>query len=293
MKLIQYIVIALLCSSITIKAQNKKAENTLLWEISGKDLQKPSYLFGTYHYVGKNFIDTMNVLNAKLNQADVIVGELIMDNTLTNRLVPSMIMLDTSLDKLLTPNEYRYVDEYLKKNSGEELKSYNIMKPATVTMAILKFTAPKSTITAINPAIDQYLQDFGKTNDKTVIGLETVEEQGFILFGNSLTRQKEILLKSIRDEKRNRKEGQKIYNEYITQNLTELEKTLLNLEDFTPEEFDLLFKNRNEKWLTQLPALMQNKSLFIAVGAGHLVGENGLIKGLRNLGYQVNPVATN
>jgi uncharacterized protein YbaP (TraB family) len=242
MKLIQYIVIALLCSSITIKAQNKKAENTLLWEISGKDLQKPSYLFGTYHYVGKNFIDTMNVLNAKLNQADVIVGELIMDNTLTNRLVPSMIMLDTSLDKLLTPNEYRYVDEYLKKNSGEELKSYNIMKPATVTMAILKFTAPKSTITAINPAIDQYLQDFGKTNDKTVIGLETVEEQGFILFGNSLTRQKEILLKSIRDEKRNRKEGQKIYNEYITQNLTELEKTLLNLEDFTPEEFDLLFK---------------------------------------------------
>jgi uncharacterized protein YbaP (TraB family) len=293
MKLIQYVVIALLCSSITIKAQNKKAENTLLWEISGKDLQKPSYLFGTYHYVGKNFIDTMKVLNAKLNQADVIVGELIMDNTLTNRLVPSMIMLDTSLDKLLTPNEYRYVDEYLKKNSGEELKSYNIMKPATVTMAILKFTAPKSTITAINPAIDQYLQDFGKTNAKTVIGLETVEEQGFILFGNSLTRQKEILLKSIRDEKRNRKEGQKIYNEYITQNLAELEKTLLNLEDFTPEEFDLLFKNRNEKWLTQLPALMQNKSLFIAVGAGHLVGENGLIKGLRNLGYQVNPVATN
>ena len=51
--------------------------------------------------------------------------------------------------------------------------------------------------------------------------------------------------------------------------------------------------NRNKNWLNQLPDLMKNNSLFIAVGAGHLVGDNGLIKGLQAKGYTVKPVATN
>ena len=59
------------------------------------------------------------------------------------------------------------------------------------------------------------------------------------------------------------------------------------------EEADRLLKNRNEKWLQKLPKLMQNKSLFIAVGAGHLVGKDGLISRLKAMGYIVNPLATN
>ena len=34
-------------------------KNSLLWEISGKGLKSPSYLFGTYHLIGQNFLDTL------------------------------------------------------------------------------------------------------------------------------------------------------------------------------------------------------------------------------------------
>ncbi len=98
--MIKYLLIGFLSLALSSKAQQKKAENSLLWEISGKDLKKPSYLFGTYHYAGKDFIDTMKVLNEKLNQADIIVGELIIDSTLTSKLVPFMVMVDNSLDQL-------------------------------------------------------------------------------------------------------------------------------------------------------------------------------------------------
>ncbi|MNI43529.1 TraB family protein [compost metagenome] len=54
-----------------------------------------------------------------------------------------------------------------------------------------------------------------------------------------------------------------------------------------------MLKNRNQRWLDQLPALMEKESLFIAVGAGHLVGDEGLIKGLAAKGYILKPVATN
>ncbi len=291
--MIKYILIGFLSIALSSKAQIKKNENSLLWEISGNGLQKPSYLFGTYHYAGKDFIDTMKVLNAKLNQADIIVGELVIDSTLTKKLVPFMIMTDNSLDKLLSPTEYQKVAGYLKKVSGYELKTYNIMKPVTVQMTILQFLAPKSNISETNPALDKYIQDYGNANRKIVVGLETAEDQANLLFGSSLERQKELLLKSISDEKQSKKQSQKLYDDYIAQDLKSLEKTFKNISDYSQEESDALLKTRNAKWMTQIPDLMQNGSLFIAVGAGHLVGQDGLINALRNKGFRVNPLATN
>ena len=49
-------------------------------------------------------------------------------------------------------------------------------------------------------------------------------------------------------------------------------------------------KDRNVKWLEKLPAMMSEKSSFIAVGCLHLIGEGGLIEGLRKLGYKVEAV---
>lgn len=293
MKIIKYLLIGFLSIALNSKAQQKKTENSLLWEISGNGLQKPSFLFGTYHYAGKDFIDTMKVLNEKLNQADVVVGELIIDSTLTSQLVPFMIMLDNHLDKLLTPKEYQNVAEYLKKVSGQDLKTFNIMKPATVLMTILRYTAPKSNISPTNPALDEYFQVYGKANHKKVIGLETVEDQGIVIFGNSLERQKELLIKSIGNEKKNKKVSQKLYESYIAQNLDKLEKLFVKSDDYNREELDIMLKNRNIKWMEQLPELMQNQSLFIAVGAGHLVGQDGLISRLQAGGYTVKPLATN
>ena len=58
----------------------------------------------------------------------------------------------------------------------------------------------------------------------------------------------------------------------------------------TDEEKEALNKDRNEKWLVQLPAIMAENASFIAVGAMHLPGDDGLIKGLRYQGYRVEAV---
>ena len=50
---------------------------------------------------------------------------------------------------------------------------------------------------------------------------------------------------------------------------------------------------RNKEWVTQLPELMKLNSCFIAVGALHLPGENGLIQLLRRAGYKVVAVRKN
>jgi uncharacterized protein YbaP (TraB family) len=292
MRIFIYLIIGFLTIGTNSKAQTKKAENSLLWEISGNGLKKTSYLFGTYHFAGKDFIDTMEVLQSKLNHADAIVGELVIDSTVAMKLGGYMLMKNNFLDKLLSAEEYQTVANYLKKIGGYDIKLFNSMNPAAVQVIILQLIAPK-TFTANNPALDQFFQDYSKTTNKKLFGLETVEDQAYVLFGNSLERQKQLLLKSIKNEEENKRDSQKLYDNYIAQNLDELEKLFVKSDDYSQEELDKLLKNRNQKWLAQLPMLMENDGLFIAVGAGHLIGNDGLIKGLKKLGYTVKPLATN
>ena len=60
--------------------------------------------------------------------------------------------------------------------------------------------------------------------------------------------------------------------------------------DSTPEEDAQLIDNRNIDWLTKLPAIMADKSTLIAVGAGHLPGDKGVLSLLRQAGYTVEAV---
>jgi len=62
---------------ITISAQ-KPADFTgaLLWKVSGKDLTKPSYIFGTYHYMGSELMEHVSGLKEALEMTEQIIGEL-------------------------------------------------------------------------------------------------------------------------------------------------------------------------------------------------------------------------
>lgn len=275
----------------TVDAQQKIA-NTLLWEISGKNLHQPSYLFGTYHLADKGFVDTMKTVNEKLKAADAIVGEIVINNQMAMELLPYIALKNTTLSELLKPDEYQLVADYFKKETTYDLKDFNTLKPIAIQTIIMQAIAPK-TITKDNPVIDQYFQEYGKANGKNVLGLETVKEQAAILFGNSIERQIELLLKSVKESDKDKEQLNKLYQLYITQNMKGMETLFLNDTSFTPEEMAALLTNRNAKWMEKLPAMMQVQSLFIAVGAGHLVGKDGLIKGLQDKGYTVKPVKTN
>jgi len=58
----------------------------------------------------------------------------------------------------------------------------------------------------------------------------------------------------------------------------------------SPEETAKMLDNRNADWLTKMPGIMNEKPTLFAVGAGHLLGENGVLNLLRKAGYTVEPV---
>lgn len=290
---IKLLLVAFLGFSITLSAQTKKTSNSLLWEISGNGLKKPSYLFGTHHLIGAKFADTMNVLQQKLKSADAVVGEIVMDSTMQTKLGPFLIMKNNTLDSLLSIAEYKEVENYFKSKQPDfELKQLNNFKPAMVSIMVMLFDDPDIQ-KGIGNGIDDSFQQYAKKNAKLVFGLETAEYQGALLFDTDLQKQKKALLKSIREIDKSKQKMEELKTYYLAQDMDKLTSFFKAFDEENKEFMTELLKNRNKRWLEQLPGLMQTQSLFIAVGAGHLVGDEGLIKGLQLKGYILKPIATN
>jgi uncharacterized protein YbaP (TraB family) len=280
---------ALLLCLFVLTTYGQKGNKSLLWEISGNGLKTPSYLFGTYHLAGKSFIDSLSTVKTYFNTCKTVAGEIVIDSTMVTKVGAAMMFKDsTTLDKIFTPAQYKLVNDYVKQVTKMDLAVFNHFKPATVSTLLSAFTAPK-TITATNPALDMYFQEEAKRLNYKVIGLETAEDQIDLLFNDPIADQKKQLLKSVLKKDKEKKSGEQLYSLYLQQDLDGIEK-LMNADDDTPELTDRMLKNRNLKWIAELPAIIKEQPTFVAVGAAHLVGKYGLIKQLRLKGYTVKAV---
>ena len=86
------------------------------------------------------------------------------------------------------------------------------------------------------------------------------------------------------------KELTEMMDAYRNQNLQKLEEMLMKSDPSISNYTDILLYNRNENWVQKLKELLPEKSMLIAVGAGHLPGKKGCISLLRQAGYKVTPV---
>ncbi len=98
------------------------------------------------------------------------------------------------------------------------------------------------------------------------------------------------LLKNIDSLDKYKNEFDTLMLAYKNQQLDIMEK-LITKSEFGMDEFeDVLLNRRNANWVEKIGVIMKSKSIFIAVGAGHLVGEKGLINLLKKEGYAVVPL---
>jgi uncharacterized protein YbaP (TraB family) len=78
-------------------------------------------------------------------------------------------------------------------------------------------------------------------------------------------------------------------NCYLKQDLNKLGE-LMNDAELSPEFNANFLVKRNQNWIPQISKMVQEKPIFIAVGAGHLPGEQGVLKLLQEAGYTVSPI---
>jgi hypothetical protein len=271
----------------------------LLWKISGNGLKHPSYLFGTHHLIPLQFLDSVPGLYKAFNSCEMVVGEMVLSNTdATAKIQQAAIMPNhIKMNDLLSEEEYKIIDAELKSVLKMGLKELSIMNPTLILTLYEMEMYKKLTGYSEETQSDSYFQLVATEKGKKVIGLETIDQQIKILFGNgSLERQADILVETIHKKDSLLIKIQtlnKLYKSGEIEELIKLSKQKNSISDFSDEEYSVLVDNRNSDWMTKLPVLFNETSCFIAVGALHLGGENGLVKLLDKAGYKVKAITPN
>ena len=273
-------------------AQNKNNEsNTLLWQISGNGLTRPSFLFGTIHMLCAQDAVLSEGLKNAIAKSDQVYLEVDMDNLfeLIGTMTHMKMRGDTTLADLLSEKDYRKVKEYFeKKSSPLPFSMLETFKPFLAVSTVME-----SGINCESVAMEQIIMQEAKQDRKTIKGLETMAYQMSIFDSIPYKIQAEQLVQYIDSAGKgnnDNKEYEDLVTAYKNQDLNKLEELTKQGDMGMANYSDLLLYNRNRKWVVKLKSLMLQKSLMIAVGAGHLPGENGVISLLRKAGYIVTPM---
>lgn len=269
----------------------------LLWKVTGHGLKHPSYLFGTHHLIPISFLDSVPGLYKAFNSCDEVVGEIALNNSdAVGKIQRAAVMPDKKTLRELIPDsaDYNMVDKELKRVLKFGLKDVPVINPSLLLSMYEVALFQKATGYNDDTRSDSYFQTVAAEKGKKVVGLETVEQQIALLFGNgSLQRQASLLVETVRAkgvELQQMLELNKLYKEGKLNDLLIMALHKGDLTDMTQQEFTAMVDNRNASWAEQLPDLMHKSTCFIAVGALHLPGQNGVIELLRKKGFRVTPV---
>ena len=240
-----------------------------------------------------------------MDETNQVYGELDMMESFkpenTARMIKMQMLPEgVSLSSLLTAEQLERLNalllEVMGANLNDEAFAAQIDKMTPVTLATtLSLTSHIKNCPSFNAMdlIDSYFQKVALQNGKTIKGLETVDFQMEILYGAPLEKQVEDLMCTVDTFKDVMEIDNRITTAYFTQDMQLIEEvfeeeSVINCS--SPEDEDILIYNRNRNWVEVMPAIMAEQPTLFAVGAGHLCGEQGVLKLLEQAGYTIEGV---
>jgi uncharacterized protein YbaP (TraB family) len=266
----------------------------LVWEITGKGLKEPSYLFGTYHLLTNSYLNEIPQVKQSLAKTKGLVVEAVIDSSKLQSIAMMAIMPDKKISGMITPEEAKLVSAELEALMGVNLAAVDQLKPSSVIVLMTVLYAQKQNTAVLKKypgqPMDVHLAAVAKKDLKTVTALETIEQQMNFLYNHfPLEEQARQLVIFVKQKEISEQSQAKLLEIYLDHDLEQLYRYA----DSLPKDMgdsDFLLKDRNLNWMKTLPDLMHKESQFIAVGALHLPGPDGVISLLQKQGYIVKPV---
>lgn len=273
-------------SQFTTAAGNK----SLLWEVTGNGLQKPTYLYGTMHLLCAEEAALSTNLQTIIRESDEVYFEIDLDDLsqILSGFTLGRMKADTTLDMLYAEEDYQRVKDFFVSNGMElQFTLFKRMQPMLISALVYEVAMPCTQKEGIELNIMQLAKKF----EKEVKGLETAAYQASLMENIPYVQQAVTLLNSIDSISTMETQAREMARLYREQDLEKLLEFSLETEGGTSKEIeDIIINQRNRNWAEMFGRIAGNKQLLIAVGAGHLGGDNGLIILLQQKGYTLRPL---
>jgi uncharacterized protein YbaP (TraB family) len=266
-----------------------KEENTLLWEISGNGLSKPSWFLGTMHVLCPEDAFLSASVKRILENINAIYLEVDMDNMaqMMGALKAMNMLNDTTLQDLMTTEEIDKLKKFFDGKFSLPFTMVQRMKPLFLSGLMAEQMLPCKS----GSGTESLLLKEADERNLAIEGLETALYQAGLFDSIPYKQQAESLLKAINGADKDDETIAKMLEAYRAQDLEKLEQLTVSEEGGMEGYLDLLLYNRNHNWVEKFGSITSQGSYLFAVGAGHLPGEKGVLNLLRQKGYTVKPVA--
>ncbi len=279
--------------------QTEDNGTVFMWEVKAKEGEGKLFLLGSIH-AGRDGLYPLNdVITMAYEQSDVLavecdVSTLLQRPNLSALMAKIMYTDGTTIKDHISPELYDKTDKILKEN-GMTLQMLEKMKPFMVASTLLTFKMNEWGYDAEN-GIDMHLLNKAHDEKKTIVEIESLEFQYDLLGGFSDEIQVIQLESAV--------EGIESSKEYLDQmfacwekgDVKGMESILMQEDDgLTPDQLEAykayekaMFDDRNTTMTQKAEEyLSQGNTTFFVVGSGHMVGETGIVKQLRDKGYSV------
>ena len=275
--------------------------SNIFWKVEKPGLP-PSYLFGTAHLADQRVLDWLPRIRPQLESSRVLLVELADLNPTgmaSARIVQEYGTLPPgeTLDSRLTEEE-RQILGSVTASHGMPWFSARRMKPGFLSIALGVPPCAKIPILRGQKVLDARIIEAAREKDIPVIGLETVESQ--LARVNELDQ--DLMLAGLVEAARaGRQFAENLYETTLRTHQSGEIAMMLSLSHEMRKDFPansasmetikaVLLDYRNIGMHERALPEMKAGGAFLAVGALHLPGANGLVSLFRNSGFALTPV---
>jgi len=265
---------------------------TSLWKIS--DGKNSLYLGGTIHLLRSTDYPLPSEFDSAYTKSETLIFETDLSQMNTPEFQQSIMKAvtysgDTTLQQKLRPEIYARITTFLSAK-GIPTHSLDMFRPSMISILLTQWEMAKYEMA--EEGVDLHFFKKASTDKKKVVGLESTDEQIHYIATLGEDDPNSLLLNTIDEMSTLASTINTMIEAWKTgdeQNLSEL--IVKEMKESYPSVYQSLLVQRNKNWQPEIIKLITTKETeFILVGAGHLVGKDGLLESLRTEGYTVEQV---
>jgi uncharacterized protein YbaP (TraB family) len=268
-----------------------QTDNSVLYEVSGNGLEKPSYIMGVINFLPASKFKVPNEVDSVLENCDVFVIKTSLDNKTQKKFNEAIKIPDNGwINDYLTDDELNQLrlllllDLEVKENAYHDF--YSRLQPIILV----------TTTSALNLKEDivyteRSLYEVAKKHKLKIYSLGTIQEEIDAFTKFPIEDQVQALKFTVNHFYDHIIDYNKMVDAYlIDQNLEVVKTATLKAINESKPFVTAYYEARTLNWLPKIEKMIQDKPTFITLGAPFLIGDLGLITLLQTKGYEINTV---
>jgi uncharacterized protein YbaP (TraB family) len=283
----------LVCQATQLLAQQapeKTSTKHSLWKVHGKT--NAVYLFGSIHFLKKEFYPLPKPIEDAYKQSQVVVFETNLDEVQNPQTQLKMLQQGQypegeTLKKNLSKDTYAKLQEYLAESAGGLGAIFEPLRPWMVAVTLLGLELQRLGFDPQHGA-DNYFHKKAKQDEKQIVPLETVDLQLSFFTGLSSEEQDAMLKETLQEIGGFKSVLEDLIAAWKAGDTKKLDGFILDTMRQYPRLHKKLLIDRNQEWLAKIEKLhSEGRNVFVVVGAAHLVGKDSVVDLLSKKGLKV------